>query len=166
MSDPTPTDSSQQDPVDPPQGGDEPETFGKEYVEKLRRESAKYRTEAKAGADATKRLAEIEESSKTEAQRASDELAAARQDAFDARSEALRFRIAAECGMPESDADVFLTGKDEDTMRQQGRRYVELTAQQNQPRAPHPDPNQGRVSTSPSSTAEQFAQTIESALNR
>jgi hypothetical protein len=54
---------------------DEPKTFDADYVSKLRAESAKYRTEAKANADAAKRLAEIEESAKTAEQKAAERLA-------------------------------------------------------------------------------------------
>lgn len=45
-------------------------TFDADYVEKLRKEAAKYRTEAKANADAAKRLAEIEEANKSEIEKA------------------------------------------------------------------------------------------------
>lgn len=54
---------------------DEPKTFDAEYVSKLRAESAKYRTEAKANAEAAKRLVEIEEASKTAEQKAAERLA-------------------------------------------------------------------------------------------
>lgn len=81
-----------------PQAGaeQEPKVFDAEYVDKLRKESAKYRTEAKANADAAKRLAEIEEASKTEAQKVADRLTAAEQKAADAERRALRFEIASE----------------------------------------------------------------------
>lgn len=55
---------------------DEPKTFDASYVAKLRQEAAKYRTEAKENAAAAKRLAEIEEASKSEAQKAAERLAA------------------------------------------------------------------------------------------
>lgn len=55
---------------------DEPKTFDASYVAKLRQEAAKYRTEAKENASAAKRLAEIEEASKSEAQKAAERLAA------------------------------------------------------------------------------------------
>lgn len=55
----------------------EPETFDKDYVKKLREESAKYRTQAKENADAAKRLAEMEEAQKTESQRQAEALEAA-----------------------------------------------------------------------------------------
>lgn len=54
----------------------EPKVFDAEYVAKLRQEAAKYRTEAKANAEAAKRLAEIEEANKTEAQKLADRLKA------------------------------------------------------------------------------------------
>ena len=42
-----------------PQEGAEVKTFDAEYVDKLRKEAAKYRTEAKDNADAADKLAKI-----------------------------------------------------------------------------------------------------------
>ena len=64
------------------------ESFDAEYVSKLRNEAAKYRTEAKANADAAAKLAAIEEANKTEAQKLADQLAAAKREASDAKREA------------------------------------------------------------------------------
>lgn len=54
---------------DQPQEGETGKTFDSDYVDKLRKEAAKYRTEAKQNAAAAKRLSEIEESQKTELQK-------------------------------------------------------------------------------------------------
>jgi hypothetical protein len=82
---------------EPQEGAEqEPKVFDADYVEKLRKESAKYRTEAKANAEAAKRLAEIEEANKTEVQKAADRIAAAEQKALEAERRALRFEIASE----------------------------------------------------------------------
>lgn len=62
---------------DSKQAQEEPETFDKDYVKKLREESAKYRTQAKENAEAAKRLAEMEEAQKTESQRQAEALEAA-----------------------------------------------------------------------------------------
>lgn len=106
----------------PPAG--EPKTFDAEYVKKLRDEAAKYRTEAKANADAAKRLAEIEEANKTEVQKATERLAAAEKAAADARREALKFKIAARFNIGDEDADLFLTGTDEETLTKQAERLA------------------------------------------
>lgn len=95
MSD-TPTDT----PDTAPEAAQEPTTFDADYVSKLRAEAAKYRKEAKANADAAARLAQIEESQKTEAQRAAEALAAAQREAEQARAEALRLKVGVAHGLP------------------------------------------------------------------
>lgn len=95
----------------PPQDG-EPKTFDADYVRKLRDESAKYRTAAKANEDAAKRLAEIEEANKTEAQKLADRLAAAEAKALAAEVKALRSEIAQAKGVPAG----LLTGSTEDEL--------------------------------------------------
>ena len=57
-------------------------------------------TAAKANEDAAKRLAEIEESQKTEAQKAQDALTKAQQELADERSARLRAEVAADKGIP------------------------------------------------------------------
>ena len=59
----------------------EAKTFDADYVEKLRKEAARYRTEAKANADAAKKLADIEEAQKTAEQKAAERLAEAERKA-------------------------------------------------------------------------------------
>ena len=90
----------------------EPKTFDADYVAKLRQEAAKYRTDAKANADAAKRLAEIEEAQKTETQKLADRLAAAEKKAQDAELKALRSDIAQAKGVPAA----LLTGSTEDEL--------------------------------------------------
>jgi len=116
---PDPADSQQ------PQEGDEPKVFDEAHVKKLRAEAAKYRTEAKANAEAAAELAKIEEANKTEAQKSADALAAAQRDAQNAKAEALRFRIASKFQVNDEDADLFLTGTDEETLTKQAERLTE-----------------------------------------
>lgn len=99
----------------------EAKTFDADYVDKLRKEAAKYRTEAKANADAAKRLAEIEESQKSEAQKAADRIAALEREASEARSEALRARVSTETGVPVD----LLHGDDEDAIRAAAKAAIE-----------------------------------------
>lgn len=135
MSEQSPNPEGQQQQTPSPEGGGEQqpggenETFDAEYVKKLRAESAKYRTEAKANADAAKRLAEIEEANKTEAQKTADRLAAAEKDAADARREALKFKIASKFQIGDEDADLFLTGDDETSMTKQAERLAARTGE-------------------------------------
>jgi hypothetical protein len=82
----------------PPEG--EAKTFDAEYVDKLRKEAAKYRTEAKAGADARARLAEIEEANKTAEQKAAEKLAEIEKRASELAAREARTDVAAETGIP------------------------------------------------------------------
>lgn len=84
---------------------------------------------AKANADAATRLAAIEEANKTEAQKSADQLAAAQRDAEQARAEALRFKIAAKFQVSDEDADLFLTGTDEETLTRQAQRLTDREAE-------------------------------------
>lgn len=99
-----------------PQAG-EPKTFDAEYVEKLRKENAKYRTEAKANSEAAKRLAEIEEANKSEAEKTAERLAKAEQTAKDAEARALRREVALEHKLTKDDAALLDSITDEDAMR-------------------------------------------------
>ncbi len=137
----------------------EGKTFDADYVDKLRKEAAKYRTEAKANAEAAKRLAEIEESQKSEVEKAAERIATAEAERDAARVEMLRFRVAAKYGISDDDADLFLTGTDEDSLINQAERLAARNAEATSPRAPKPDANQGRSGAGgPKSTADSFAE--------
>lgn len=122
MSDQATSENTDQSAEQPPTG--EPKTFDADYVKKLRDEAAKYRTEAKANAGAAQRLAQIEEANKTEVQKATDRLAVAEKDAADARREALKFKIASKFQIGDEDADLFLTGTDEESLTKQAQRLT------------------------------------------
>lgn len=139
----TPDASTDESTVTSDGSQDEPKTFDADYVSKLRAESAKYRTEAKANADAAKRLAEIEESQKTETQKLSDAKAAAESDAQQARADALRWRTAAKFGITDEDAETFLTGTDEETLTRQAERLAALSQPETTPPGPRADLSQG-----------------------
>lgn len=79
---------------------------------------------AKANADAASKLAALEESQKTEAQKLADAKTAAEQAAAEAKAEALRWKIAAKHGISDDDAELFLTGTDEDTLTKQAERLA------------------------------------------
>ena len=120
-SEPTPPEGTEQQRQ---QADEQPKTFDAEYVANLRKEAARYRTEAKANSEAAKKLAEYEEAKKTEAERNADRLRAAEEDAANARREALRFRIASKFKIDDEDADLFLTGSDEESITKQAERLV------------------------------------------
>lgn len=102
----------------------DPQPKPSETVEYWKQKSRENETRAKANADAAKRLTEIEEASKSEAQKAADRLAAAEKGAADARRESLRLRVAAKHGISEDDADLFLNGDDEATLTRQAERLA------------------------------------------
>lgn len=161
--------TAQADSAEQPQEGaaaEQAKTFDAEYVEKLRKENAKYRTEAKANADAAARLAEIEEASKSESQKLAERLSAAEKAAADAQRDALRFRIASKFQISDEDAELFLTAGDEDTLTKQAERLAARNEDAGKPRTPRPDPNQGRSGSSSASTADLFAAAVEGSFTR
>lgn len=95
-----------------PQDGPKVETFDAEYVGKLRAEAAKYRTEAKANADAAAKLTAIEEANKTEAQKLADRLAAAEAKVAESELKAIRAEVAQAKGVPAA----LLTGSNVDEL--------------------------------------------------
>lgn len=130
--------------VEQPQEGtqDKPaETFDAEYVAKLRKEAAEYRTKAKANADAAKRLAEIEDAQKTADQRAAEREAAAEKRIAEAEARAARRDIAIEHRLTPDDAALLDDLTDEEAMQRLAARLAASGA----PRAPRPDLNQGRA---------------------
>lgn len=84
---------------------------------------------AKANAEAASRLEALEESQKSETQKLADAKAAAETDASNARAEALRWRIAAKHGLSDDDAELFLSGTDEETLTKQAERLAERVAE-------------------------------------
>lgn len=121
------TQSEQTSEQTPQEGASEQEqakTFDADYVDKLRKEAAKYRTEAKSNAEAAKRLAEIEESNKSEAEKAADKIRALEEQLSTTQRDALRLKVAAKHGISDDDADLFLTGSDEETLTRQAERLA------------------------------------------
>lgn len=154
--------------VEPPEGADQQgeqhaKTFDADYVEKLRKENAKYRTEAKVNADAAARLAEIEAANKTAEERAAERLAAAEKAAADAEARALRREVAIEHRLDPRDAALLDNLTDEDTMRALAARLA--PSEETGPRQPKPDANQGRSGAAgPKSTADSFADFFRKSL--
>lgn len=149
--------------VEPQEGAEQHEdgkTFDADYVAKLRQEAARYRTEAKANADAAARLAEIEDAQKTEAQRAAERIAELEAQANEAKRDALRFKVASKHGISDEDADLFLTASDEETLTKQAERLAAHREDAGKPRQPKPDRNQGRTESGSTSTADQFAAAV------
>lgn len=102
---------------------------------------------AKANNEAKENRIKASELDKIKAAQMSDlERVAAERDALQAKLQAesaaaLRWRIAAQHGITDADAETFLTGPDEATLTKQAARLVELRAAT--PAGPRPDLTQG-----------------------
>jgi hypothetical protein len=90
-----------------------------ETVDFWKQKAREQEKRAKENASAATRLAEIEESQKSEAQKSADRIKQLENDATDARREALRFKVASKHGIDSEMADLLLTGADEATMTKQ-----------------------------------------------
>ncbi len=123
-------------------------------------EARKWEARAKENTEAAKRLQEIEDAQKSEAEKAAERMAQLEKDAATARSEALRLKVAIKHGISDEDADLFLTGSDEETLTKQAERLAARYEDAGKPRQPKPDRNQGRQSGGSTSTADQFAAAV------
>lgn len=105
------------------------ETSPTETVEFWKGKAREQEKRAKANADAAKKLADLEAANKSEIEKANDAKAAAEKDAADAKAEALRLRIATKHGISDEDADLFLTGTDEETLKKQAERLTQRNSE-------------------------------------
>lgn len=87
-------------------------------------EARKWEQRAKENAPAAKRLAEIEEANKSEAQKASERTAAAETRALEAEAKVLRRDVAIEHKLTAEDAALLDTITDEDAMRRLAARLA------------------------------------------
>lgn len=125
-------------------------------------EARKWEQRAKENTAAAKRLAELEDAQKSEQERLAERLQTAEQAAMQAKAEAARYRIAARHGITEDDAQLFLTGTDEETLARQAEAFA---ARVSKPSTPRPDPNAGvRGSTGELSHADVFANLVDDLL--
>ena len=80
---------------------------------------------AKDNKSAADELASIKESQKTDAEKQAERIKALESDAATARTEALRLRVASKFGISDDDADLFLTGTDEESLTRQAKRLAD-----------------------------------------
>lgn len=139
---PTPPPAEPAKPAEPAEPASQPDPAQAKETD-WKAEARKWETRAKENAEKAKAHDTYVESQKTETQKLSDAKAAAEKDAADAKAEALRYRIAAKNEISDEDAEIFLTGSDEETLTKQAERLVALRGEQAAPRAPKPDPSQG-----------------------
>jgi len=95
-------------------------------TERLRRERAKYADYDDVKAKAA-RLTEIEDKSKTDSERTAERVAALERDLAATRTTALRAQVQARHGIADEDAELFLTGSDEETLTRQAERLAART---------------------------------------
>jgi len=128
---PTEPTSQQGDPADD-------ETLGEGGKKALKAEREARTKAERAAAELQAKLDKIEAANMSDLERAQKEAADAKAAAAKAVTDALRFRVAAQHGISEEDAELFLTGDDADTLTKQATRLKERT-----PTSPKPDPTQG-----------------------
>lgn len=110
------------------------------------------------------RLDEIEEASKSEAQKQAERLAAAEKAAADAEARVTRRELALEYKLTSEDAALLDNVSDEDALKALAERLAKA-AEPSGPRTPRPDPNQGRSGDSPASTGDLFAAVVQDLIH-
>lgn len=144
--------------------GTEQQVKPSETVDFWKQKARDQERRAKANAEAATKLAQIEESQKTEAQRAAERIATLESEANQARAEALRFKVATKHGISDEDAELFLTGTDEDTLNRQAERL----AQRNNDSTPPPPgvyvPQSGHQPSAPALNSDDLEQALRAKL--
>ena len=112
---------------------------GKRALDRMNQEAKAARAQL---AEALAKLKEYEDRDKTEAQKLAERAAEAEKAAATKAAEVLRLRIALKHQISDEDAEIFLTGSDEETLTRQAERLVALRGEA-RPRTPAPDPTQG-----------------------
>lgn len=134
MTEQTPETTEPQAAPEAPQAPPEQDTstlpeWAREAIAKANREAAGYRTRLREAEPLAQRARELEEAQMTEQQRATEAANRARQDAEDARAEALRYRAAATHGIAPDFFDLLGSG-DEETVSARAERVGSLLAAQ------------------------------------
>lgn len=102
-----------------------PEAKPTETVDFWKQKAREQEARAKSNADAAKRLQEIEDAQKTEAQRLADRQAAIERERDEARAEGLRYKAAAKHGVGEDYFDLLGSG-DAETIESRAERVGSL----------------------------------------
>ncbi|WP_396909498.1 hypothetical protein [Mycolicibacterium sp.] len=132
---------------------DEPTTKPTETVEFWKQKARTWEERAKENSRAREELDVIKAAQLSTEEREAKEKADAIRERDEARQEALRWRIAAKHSISDEDAELFLTGTDEETLTKQAQRFSVL--------APKPGkgnviPNLGNQPEKPPSLADQI----------
>jgi len=97
-----------------------------ETVEFWKQKAREQEKKAKENVQARMELDELKKAQLSNEEKLAAELGEAAQRAARAEAEALRWRIAAKHGISDEDAELFLTGSDEETLARQAERFKEL----------------------------------------
>lgn len=100
------------------------EELNKIIEKRLARERSRFEDYDDLKAKAQK-LDDIEAANKSELEKVNDAKAAAEKAAAEAQAEALRWKVAAKHGVSDEDAELFLTGTDEQTLTRQAERLAD-----------------------------------------
>lgn len=98
-----------------------------ETVEFWKQKARENEKRAKQNATAAERLAAIEADKLSESEKDQREREQLTRERDESRQEALRWRIAAKHGISDEDAELFLTGSDEETLTKQAERLADRT---------------------------------------
>lgn len=134
---------------------------GKKALDAERRRANQAEREAKA---LKARLDEIEASQLSEADKAKKRADEAEARALAAEAGALRWRIAAKHGISDDDADLFLTGTDEETLTRQAERLAERTTPQSKSDGLYV-PAEGKVPSAPALNSDDLESALRQKLN-
>lgn len=114
----------QETPAEPAPEADEPQTFDADYVAKLRKEAASYRSKVKELQPLAEKARELEESQKSEVEKAAQRAAEAEARAAAYERQITRDRIARDKGLAEFAE--FLTGDTEEDIAAAAERLAAL----------------------------------------
>ena len=130
MTDPTPTETTDQQASAEPEKPDMGDKDWSKEAEKWKALARKHEEAAKTNAGAAKRITEIEEASKTETQKLAERAEAAEKAAAAAQREMSRLRVLSEVSLP-ADLHEFVVGDDEDELRAKAQKLAaQFTAEQ------------------------------------
>lgn len=126
--------------------------------DRLERERSKFKDYNDLKAKAAK-LDEIEQANLSELEKANGRITTAESERDAAKAESLRLRIAVTHGISLEDADLFLTGTDEETLKAQAKRLSDREAEKAKAEADrkknHPNVSKEGTSTTTGTTTEE-----------
>lgn len=135
--------------AEPPEATPKPTETVEFWKQKAREQEKK----AKENVAARLELDELKKANLSNEEKLAAELGEVAQRAARAEAEALRWRIAAKHGISDEDAELFLTGSDEETLARQAERFKELAVK---PSKGTVVPGVGNQPNAPASIADQI----------